>query len=71
MADPGSILESGRCPGEGNGNLLQYSGLENSMEREAWQTTVHGVAKSGTRLNNEHLEYYRVDTRVGILPNMG
>ena len=41
---------SGRAPGEGNGNSLQYSGLENPMDREAWQATVHGVSKSQTRL---------------------
>ena len=37
-----------RIPGEGNGNPLQYSCLENSMDRGAWQATVHGVAKSQT-----------------------
>ena len=42
----GSILESGRSPGEGNGYPLQYSCLENSMDRGAWWATVHGVAKS-------------------------
>ena len=41
--DMGSILESGRSPGEGNGNPLQYSCLENSMDRGTWQATVHGV----------------------------
>ena len=44
--DPGSAPGSGRSPGEGNGNLLQYSGLENSVDNGAWQTTVHGVAKN-------------------------
>ena len=44
--DPGSIPRLGRFPGEGNGNPLQYSCLENSMDRGAWQTTVHGVTKS-------------------------
>ena len=39
---------SGRSPGEGNGNTLQYSCLENPMDREAWQAIVHGVAKSWT-----------------------
>ena len=42
------ILGSGRFPGVGNGNPLQYSCLENSTDRGAWQTTVHGVAKSKT-----------------------
>ena len=46
--DPGTIPGSGRCPGEGNGYPLQYSCLENSMERGAWWATVHGVAKSQT-----------------------
>ena len=48
--DLGSIPESGRSPGEGNGNTLQYSWLENSMDKEAWQATVHGVTKSWTQL---------------------
>ena len=42
--DLGLIPGSGRSPGEGNGNPLQYSCLENSMDRGAWQVTVHGVA---------------------------
>ena len=42
------FLGSGRFPGEGNGNPLQYSHLENSMDRGAWQATVHGVRKSQT-----------------------
>ena len=50
--DQDSIPESGRCPGEGNGNPLQYSCLENPMNRGAWQATVHGVAKSQTRLSD-------------------
>ena len=41
----GSIPGLGRSPGKGNGHPLQYSCLENSMDREAWQATVHGVAK--------------------------
>ena len=44
--DLGSIPGSGRSPGEVNGYLVQYSCLENSMDRGAWQATVHGVAKS-------------------------
>ena len=43
--DPGSIPGSGRSLGEGNGNLLQYSYLENSTDREVWWAKVHGVAK--------------------------
>ena len=48
MGDPGLISESGRSPGEGNGNPLQYSCLENPMDRGAWWPTVHGVAKDKT-----------------------
>ena len=44
--DPGSIPESGRSPGKGHGNPLQYSRLESQMGRGAWQMTVHRVAKS-------------------------
>ena len=47
----GSIPGSGRPPGEGNGNPLQDSCLENPMDRGAWQTAVHEVAKSQTRLS--------------------
>ena len=47
----GLIPGLGRSPGEGNGNPLQYSCLENSMDREAWQAIVHGVSKSRTRLS--------------------
>ena len=43
--DLGLIPGSGRCPGEGNDNPLQYSCLENSMNREAWQAAVQGVSK--------------------------
>ena len=46
--DEGSIPGSRRSPGEGNGNPLQYSCLENPMNRGAWQSIVHGVAKSWT-----------------------
>ena len=50
--DRGSIPGWGRSPGEGNGNSLQYSCLENPMETGVWWTTVHGVAKSRTQLSN-------------------
>ena len=46
--DTGSIPGSGRFPGGGNGNLLQYSCLDNPMDRGAWWATVHGVAKGWT-----------------------
>ena len=44
----GSVPGSERCPGEGNGNPLQYSYLEDFMDRETWQATVHRVANSQT-----------------------
>ena len=50
--DLGSIPESGRSPGEGNGNPLQDSCLENPMDGGAWWATFHGVAKSRTQLSN-------------------
>ena len=50
--DAGSIPGSGRFPGEGNGNPLQYSCLENSMERGAWWATAHRVTKSQTWLSD-------------------
>ena len=46
----GSILGSGRSAGGGHGNLLQYSCLENPMDRGAWEATVHRVSKSRTQL---------------------
>ena len=50
--DPGSVLGSGGSPGEGNGNPLQYSCLENPMDRGAWWATFQGVAKSQTQLGD-------------------
>ena len=46
--DSGSIPGSGRSPGEGNDNPLQYCSLENPMDRGAWKATVHGATKSWT-----------------------
>ena len=52
VGDLDSIPGSGRFPGEGNGNPLQYSCPENPMDGGAWWATVHGVTKSRTRLSN-------------------
>ena len=52
VGDPGLIPGLGRSPGEGNVNPLQYSCLEKSMDGGAWWATVHGAAKSWTRLSN-------------------
>ena len=56
IRDAGSIPGSGRSLRVGNGNLLQHSCLENSMDRGAWWATIHGVAKSQTRLSTAHAE---------------
>ena len=55
MGDLGSISALGRSPGEGNGYLLQYSGLENTTE-----AIVHGVTKSQTRLSYFHFHFHRI-----------
>ena len=55
VGDMGSIPGSGKSPGEGNGKLLQYSCLENSMDRGVWWATVHGITKESDmtqQLNN-------------------
>ena len=67
--DLGSILGSGRSPGEGNGNPLQYSCLENPMDGGAWWAIVHGVAKSRTRLSDFAFTYVPV-TLVGTRDEM-
>ena len=51
--DPGSIPGSGRSPGGGNGSPLQYSCLENPVDRGAWQATVYGVTKSWKQQNDK------------------
>ena len=52
VEDPGSVPALRRSPGEGNGNPLQYTGLENLMNKGTWQTKVHGVAESRTWLSD-------------------
>ena len=63
LRDVGSIPGSGRSPGEKNDNPLKYSCLENPVDRGAWQTTVHRVTKSQTRLKqlsmHTHMWYKR------------
>ena len=57
VKEAGSMPGLGWFPGEGNGNPLQYSGLENSVDRGARQATVHGVTKSRTRLSGYHSDF--------------
>ena len=60
----GSIPGLGGSPGEGKGNPLQYSCLGNPMDREAWQATVHGVAKESDvaqRLTQQQQQTYKID----------
>ena len=64
----GLIPGSGRSPGEGNGNPLQYSCLENSMDRGAWQATVHGVIKSWTGLSDFTFLSFTIP-QFGLRPN--
>ena len=55
--DTGLIPGSGRSPGEEHGSPIQYSCLENSMDRGAWQAAVHGVTKSRTGLSDFHFHF--------------
>ena len=57
QVDLGLIPWSGKSPGEGDSNPLQYFYLENSINRGAWQATVHGVAESQTRLSVSHVHF--------------
>ena len=60
LGDAGLIPGSGKSPGEGNGNPLQYSCLENPMDRGTWWAMVHGVAKSQMQLSTHthtHKDY--------------
>ena len=56
--DMGSTPGSERSPGVGNGNPLQYSCMENSMDRGAWSATLHGLAKSWTQLSDKHFHSF-------------
>ena len=56
IRDTGSILGSGRYPGEGHGNPLQYSCLENPMDRGTWWATVHRVAKESDTAKYAHMD---------------
>ena len=69
--DPGSIPGSGRFPGEGNGNPLQYSCLENSTDRGTWWTTVHGGTKSQTWLSTHKDLRYSTGNSILIITYMG
>ena len=59
MEDPGSIPELGRAPGKGNGNPPQYSCLEISTDRGAWQAMVYGVAESRKQLSDYNFFLWR------------
>ena len=79
VRDLGLISGLGRSPGEGNEYRLQYSCLENSMDRGAWQATVHGVTKNQTQLSNFHIhltlkvctliQYFRVRVKIHFILN--
>ena len=71
LPDLGSIPGSERSPGEGNGNLLQYSHLENPMDRGTWWATVHAVAESDmteqlTLLEKQKTHFYGSNSRISV-----
>ena len=67
VGNPGFIPGLGRCPGEGNGNPLQYSCLGNPLDRGAWRALVHEIAKSRTWLSNEHTASIMVASQVKLV----
>ena len=67
IKDRGLIPGSGRSPEGGHGNSLQYSCLEDPMDRGAWQATGYGVAKSQTRLKRQHTACTEKETKLGSL----
>ena len=69
VRDTGLIPGSGRFPGGGNGTPLQYSCLENPMDRGPWRSTAHGVTKSRTRLKQRsiHVTFTKSSNRVTII----
>ena len=66
VRDVGLISVLGRSPGVGNGNPLQYSCPENPTDRGAWRATVHGVAKSQTRLSDFHICFLLISNAFSI-----
>ena len=67
--DAGSIPGLGKSPGRGHGNTLQYSCLENPVDRGAWQVTVHRVAKSQTWLKQLSKHAHILNTSLSLSPN--
>ena len=69
--DPGSIPGSGRSPGEGNGNPLKFSCLENPVDGGAWKAAVHGVAKSQTQLSDFTFTFWQSSGQDSALLKQG
>ena len=67
--DVGSAFQSGRSPGEGNGNPLQYSCLENAVDGGAWRATVHRVTKNRTRRSVHAHTYTYTHTHTRVIPD--